>query len=113
LPANALSAARKLRRIVFVTIIVNKAVLIGCLSEEKNMNISILKSAAMAGDIGQSVQRSMTRLSKNTLENGQRQSTFLKLIDADARAFEEYQSMLKQLSLPSSRASGGLAQLKK
>lgn len=33
--------------------------------------------------------------------SGERRSTFLKLTDADARAFAEYQSMLRQRCLPS------------
>lgn len=45
--------------------------------------------------------------------DGQPNGTFLRLIGEDARAFAEYQSMLRQLSSPSSPASDDLARLKK
>ena len=77
------------------------------------MNISTLKSAVMASDIGPLAQSVMTLPFRSRWESGQRQSTFLKLTAADARAFEEYQSMLRLRSSLSSRASADRARLKK
>lgn len=71
------------------------------------MSISILKSAATASDIGPLALKSMTRPFKIVWPNGQHPGTYLKLTDEDARAYEEYQSMLRQHSLPSSPVSAG------
>lgn len=77
------------------------------------MSISILKRGVTASDIGRSERRSMTRLCGTTWASGQCRGTFLKLTGADALAYAEYQSMLRQLSSRSSSASGDLARLKK
>jgi len=59
------------------------------------------------------VQRSMTEKPTASGIDGQPRGTYLKLTDEDARAFEEYQSMLKQRSSRLSRESDDHARLKK
>jgi len=68
------------------------------------LKFSILKNEVTESYIGRLEKNTATRLPVSSSTNGRPLGIYLRLTGEDARAFEEYQSMLKQLSSRSSRA---------